>query len=387
MKKRNKNSENSKWLMASKVIDIIIYITIIGILIFWQIYPSLFKNLNIETIWISVLLLFGASWLHTIENISEVKKLFQKVDTTDIMQYNFLNNLLDEIVKKKHIIRELKIVDVSAEDFLHLFTQDKISVNNCTLLLRDFEFGFPDYNQKIVDQIQESIEKWEKLQQNGKIKNLNIIRYKTNQTNFFCIIDNEMILSGFLRDSPIRDDPNIMFVDITSRKGYNLIQQYAEEFDFLLNVASSSIQNNNGMGNVFAYLNVNNGFIKVMFMDPDKEEIKIREKIEHGDNIEEFQFPSIVKYNRERLLKNVNAIKTANNLSNDWNHVQLGKYNFQPSINCILTDDYVFVHYYGMRHCGMDVPNFVINKETDPSIYEYYSNYVEEYWKLGENYE
>ena len=346
MKKRNKNSENSKWLMASKVIDIIIYITIIGILIFWQIYPSLFKNLNIETIWISVLLLFGASWLHTIENISEVKKLFQKVDTTDIMQYNFLNNLLDEIVKKKHIIRELKIVDVSAEDFLHLFTQDKISVNNCTLLLRDFEFGFPDYNQKIVDQIQESIEKWEKLQQNGKIKNLNIIRYKTNQTNFFCIIDNEMILSGFLRDSPIRDDPNIMFVDITSRKGYNLIQQYAEEFDFLLNVASSSIQNNNGMGNVFAYLNVNNqeskdklkrelhntknvsvvglacteitnlsyeelqnilvnnnGFIKVMFMDPDKEEIKIREKIEHGDNIEEFQFPSIVKYNRERLLK------------------------------------------------------------------------------------
>ena len=122
-------------------------------------------------------------------------------------------------------------------------------------------------------------------------------------------------------------------------------------------------------------------------MDPDKEEIKIREKIEHGDNIEEFQFPSIVKYNRERLLKNVNAIKTANNLSNDWNHVQLGKYNFQPSINCILTDDYVFVHYYGMRHCGMDVPNFVINKETDPSIYEYYSNYVEEYWKLGENYE
>jgi len=59
--KKKKDLENSKWLVASKIIDIIIYITIIGILVFWQIYPSLFKNLNKETILISILVLFGAS--------------------------------------------------------------------------------------------------------------------------------------------------------------------------------------------------------------------------------------------------------------------------------------------------------------------------------------
>ena len=257
-----------------------------------------------------------------------------------------------------------------------------------------------------------------------------MIRYYVNQTNFFCIIDDEMILSGFLRGEPIREDPNVMLVDITSRKGYNLIQQYAKEFTFLRNSISNPPRSNCSTGSVFAYTNVNNqdsknklkhelgntknvsvvglacteitnlsyeelqnilikndGFIEIMFMDPDKEEIRIREKIEHGDEIKEFQFPSIVKYNRNRFKTIVNAIKIDNKLPDEWKHVKLGKYNFQPSINCILTDNYVFVHYYGMKHCGMDVPNFAISKETDPSVYEYYKNYVAEYWDRGESYE
>ena len=131
----------------------------------------------------------------------------------------------------------------------------------------------------------------------------------------------------------------------------------------------------------------NEGIIKVMFLDPDKEQIKIRERIEHGNDISEYQFPGIVRYNKDRLMRNVNAIKIANHLPDEWNHVQLGKYNFQPSINCILTDNYVFVHYYGIKHCGMDVPNFAISKEADPTIYEYYKNYIDEYWNVGEAYE
>ena len=162
-----KKEENTKWLVASKIIDIIIYIAIIGILIFWQIYPSLFEKFNENAILVSILILFGASWLHTIENISEVKKLFQKLDATDVMQYNFLNTLLDEITEKKHFIRELKIVDVSGEDFLHLFAQNKISVENCTLLLRDYIPDSADYDSKIVEQVENSIAKWNELQQNG----------------------------------------------------------------------------------------------------------------------------------------------------------------------------------------------------------------------------
>ncbi len=430
MKKRELKIDNSKWLIASKVIDVILYIAIILILIFWQIYPSLFPNLSVETILISILVLFGGSWLHTIENITQVKKLFLQLDTTDVMQYNFLNKLLDEVRKKKSIIRELKIVDISAEDFLHLFAENKITVNNCTLLLREFAPESFEYNQKLVDQIDDSIKKWKALEQTGKIKKLNIIRYFTNQSNFFCIIDDEMILSGFQRNEPVREDPNVMLVDITSRKGYQLIQQYVKEFEFILQSAAGRAKSHNGAGNVFAYTNVNkqeakdklkrelhntktvsvvglacteitnlsfdelqdilvknDGYIRIMFMDPDKDEIKIREKIEHGDHITDFQFPGVVKYNRTRFLTNISAIKVSNNLPDDWKHVQIGKYNFQPSINCILTDEYAFVHYYGMKHCGMDVPSFAISRATDPSIYEYYRNYIEEYWNRGESYD
>ena len=253
--KKKEKTDNSKWLVASKVIDIIIYIIIIGTLVFWNIYPDLFPNLSVEIILISILILFGTSWLHIIENITEVKKLFQKLDTTDVMQYGFLNTLLDEVKKRKHTIGELKIVDTSAEDFLHLFANEKIIVNDCTLLLRGFDENANDYDPRIIEQIDLSIRKWEALKQDGKIKKLTIIKYYSNQTSFFCIIDNEMILSGFLRGDPIRDDPNVMFVDITSRKGYNLIQQYIKEFDYLSNFTSCSKFNIGGT--VFAYTNVN----------------------------------------------------------------------------------------------------------------------------------
>lgn len=430
MKRKDKKNDNSKWLVASKVIDIFLYVAIILILIFWQIYPSVFKDLSVETIWISILILFGAFWFHTIANIAEVKNLFLRLDTTDVMQYNFLNKLLDHVSEKKPVIRQLKILDISAEDFLHLFVQDKISVHNCTLLLRDFDFESIDYNQKVLEQIEDSIKKWKILEQNGKIKKLNIIRYFTNQSNFFCIIDDEIILGGFNRNEPVREDPNVMLVDITSRKGYQLIQQYVKEFEFILQSAAERTKSQRCIGNAFAYANVtkqdakdrlkrelfntknvlvvglacteitslsfdelqnilvkNDGYIKIMFMDPDKEEIKVRERVEHGDHITDYQFPSIVKYNRNRLLTTVEAIKVANNFPDDWKHVQIGKYNFQPSINCILTDDYVFVHYYGMKHCGMDVPSFGISRENDPSIYAYYMNYIEEYWRRGEDYD
>lgn len=430
MKRRDKRIDRSKWLVASKIIDIILYLAIIAILIFWQLYPALFKNLSVETIWISILVLFGASWLHTIENIAEVKSLFLRLDTTDVMQYNFLNELLDHVSEKKPVIRQLKILDISAEDFLHLFAKDNVIVDSCTLLLRDFDPESSDYSQKVTDQIEDSIKKWKALEQNGKIKKLNVVKYFTNQSNFFCIVDDEIILGGFSRNEPIREDPNVMLVDITSRKGYQLIQQYVKEFEFILQSAAEQGKPRHGVGNVFAYTNItkqsakdqlkrelrntkqvfavglacteitslsfdelqnilvkNDGYIKIMFMDPDKEEIKARERIEHGDHITDYQFPSIVKYNRTRFLTTVSAIKAANNLPDDWNHIQIGKYNFQPSINCILTDEYVFVHYYGMKHCGMDVPSFAISRETDPSIYEYYRNYVEEYWNNGEDYD
>ena len=430
MKREDKKIDRSKWLVASKIIDIILYVAIIAILIFWQLFPSFFKDLSVETIWISILVLFGASWLHTIENITEVKNLFLRLDTTDVMQYNFLNKLLDHISEKKPVIRQLKILDISAEDFLHLFAKDNVLVDSCTLLLRDFDPESYDYSQKVTEQIEDSIKKWKALEQNGKIKKLNIVRYFNNQSNFFCIVDDEMILSGFSRNKPVREDPNVMLVDITSRKGYQLIQQYVKEFEFILQSAAEQAKPYRGVGNVFAYTNVtkqdakdrlkrelrstkqifavglacteitslsfdelqdilvkNDGYINIMFMDPDKEEIKVRERIEHGDHITDYQFPSIVKYNRSRLLATVSAIKVANNLPDDWNHVQIGKYNFQPSINCILTDEYVFVHYYGIRHCGMDVPSFAISRATDPSIYAYYRNYVEEYWNSGEAYD
>ena len=430
MKKKENKIDDTKWMSASKVIDIILYVVIIIVLVFWQIFPSLFPNLSVETILISILVLFGCSWLHTIESITKVKKLFLQLDTTDVMQYNYLNKLLDEVREKKTIIRQLKIVDVSAEDFLYLFSEDKITVNSCTLLLREFNPGSSEYDQRVVDRINDSIKKWETLQHNGKIKKLSIIRYFTNQSNFFCIIDDEMILSGFQRDEPVREDPNIMLVDITSRKGYRLIQQYLSEFDFILQSAAGRAQSYAGAGNVFAYTNINkedakeklkrelrttknlsvvglacteitnlsfdelqnilvknDGYIKIMFMDPDKDEIKIREKIEHGDSITEFEFPGVVKYNRNRLLKTIYSIKTYNELPDDWNHIQIGKYNFQPHINCILTDEYAFVHYYGMTHCGMDVPSFVISRTSDPAIYDYYRNYIEEYWNRGEPYD
>lgn len=313
---------------------------------------------------------------------------------------------------------------------MYLFARDKISVHNCTLLLRDFDSGSIDCNQKVLEQIEDSIKKWRTLEQTGKIKKLNIFRYFTNQSSFFCIIDDEIILSGFNRNEPVRENPNVMFVDITSRKGYQLIQQYVKEFEYILQATAERIKTQRGVGNVFAYTNVtkqdakdklkrellntknvfavglacteitnlsfdelqnilvkNDGYIKIMFMDPDKEEIKVRERIEHGDHITDYQFPSIVRYNRNRLLTTVRAIKDANSFPDNWKRVQIGKYNFQPTINCILTDEYVFVHYYGMKHCGMDVPSFVISRETDPSIYEYYKNYIEEYWRNGEIYE
>ncbi len=431
-KKKNNDKDNNregKWDKASKIIDGIIYVAVILVLCCWQFIPNLFPNLKIEYILVSILLLFGASYLHTIQSINNVKKQVSKIDLTDVMSYDYLHNIIKEITSNVRKVDKLKICDLTGKDFLQIFKDESIYVRECWLYIKDASQGG---KQTLADEINESVNAWKNLQVQGKIKTLHIENFGSNPTEFFCIFDDKFLISGFIKsDVKKTDDPNVLFVDITSQKGHKYIRQYSDKFDSLiaecgksvpLNKNSSVLLFNNrndeeqkallnaelrttksviaiGIANTETTANLPNGFykdffvnksgeMKLMFLNPDGEEIKKREDDETvGPSNGEYTFASVVRYNINKFLDGIKSVSGTPGVEPEPTlKYYLRIYDFYPKINCIVTDNYVFFHYYGLKHCGTSSPSFVIKKEGNEEIYNYYKNELLSFWDKAKDY-
>ena len=432
MKKKNNNNkednQEGKWSKASKIIDGIIYVAVILVIVFWQIFPNLFPNLKIEYILISILLLFGASYLHTILSINSVKQQVSKIDLTDVMSYDYLHNIIVNITDGISEVDKLKICDLTGKDFLQIFNDKNLKVQECWLYIKDIE---QVNNQAVADEINDSVNAWNNLQTQGKIKRLHIEKFSSNPTEFFCIFDDKFLISGFVRsDLKKTDDPNVLFVDITSRKGHKYIQQYSDKFDSLIAESYKSAppnKNNNiflfnnrndeeqkallnaelrvtksviaiGIANTEMTANLPNGFykdffvnksgdMKLMFLNPDGDAIKRREEDEEvGAANGEYTFASVVRYNINKFLDGIKSVAVAPEAEITPLNYALKIYDFYPKINCIITDNYVFFHYYGFKHCGTSSPSFVVKKEGNEESYAYYKHELLSYWEKAQDY-
>jgi len=127
------------------------------------------------------------------------------------------------------------------------------------------------------------------------------------------------------------------------------------------------------------------GKMRLMFASPDGEQVKIREEMVRGNLVEqEREWPGVIKYNLNILLDNAKKIKNKHSLLDSDMRCEIGIYDFFPVINCVITDNYVFMHHYGSNARGVNMPVYVINKnenEINKDIYIFYKAMLNDYWK------
>lgn len=403
-----------------KIIDIIILIITIIFLVAWQFITSIFPDLKLEYIMAALVTLLGGLYLHIIDNFKKLNKKISLIDTFSIIKYDNLQSLLKTIEQKYPAINHLRIFDLTSKDFLSLFATNTVYVKECTLILKNYHANDPQKDEIILNEIAESIVKWEKLVELGNIKRLNIIHYYNIPTDYFCLIDEKVLITGFVNDKSVIENDISLFVDIGTNQGSDMVKQYLRRFENTQNSFMNTTHKQYIAGNILAFANrtveqkirifknelsatktiyaigiANNeltsdlsttfyigffnrsGKIKLMFANPNGENIALRETHEYR---EKGTLSFFIKHNLEDFIGYIKSI------DKEKQNYEIRLYEFYPRMNCIITDNYVFVHYYGNNTRGLDVPTYVIPKENNESIYQSYLAEFEALWELGNQY-
>jgi len=118
------------------------------------------------------------------------------------------------------------------------------------------------------------------------------------------------------------------------------------------------------------------GKLKMIYLDPNGVQVGLRETLVCGrDNGE---FADSVRYNLRIVFENINKLE---NRINSAIRAEVKVNDFAPSISCIITDNYVFVHHYGSSVRGMNMPICVITKgknEINDRVYSFYVSMLTE---------
>jgi hypothetical protein len=100
------------------------------------------------------------------------------------------------------------------------------------------------------------------------------------------------------------------------------------------------------------------GVLKMILIDPTGLQVKLREKMVCGKSTGEFA--DSVKYNIRILYEKINKLKE--NGRSEGIRANIKTNDFPPVINCIITDECIFLHHYGSTTRGIDMPIYVIRK-------------------------
>jgi len=128
------------------------------------------------------------------------------------------------------------------------------------------------------------------------------------------------------------------------------------------------------------FLADHDGRLRVIFLDPNGVQIGLREKMVCGQT--KGEFADSVKYNIRILFEKIDRLKDSE--KNDEIRAAIKINDFIPSVNCIVTDKYVFLHHYGSPTRGIDMPVFVIHKgrnKTNNQAYDFYRSMLNSLWK------
>ena len=414
------------------VIEILIYAIIIFALVFLPFLQEVFPELKLTHIMLALVTLVAGSYLNLFQQFNAIKKKLSFLGLERIFHYDTFSKAMTFIESQINTVENLRIYDIATRSIYPAISSGTIKIKKCTLILQDFYPNDPDINSDLISEVNIVISKWKALAEKGIIENLEIYRFFDNPTDYLCIFDNKYAITGqYIFESTgangnSEQDFEIksltpMLVTNETKQGSDMIEQYTERFDRLIEMSKFQSSKPTFYGNVLAFAKrtkeqkkrifndeiarthsisaigiANNeltsdlsyefyknffdersGVLRIMFSKPQCEQLAIREKDE-GRASGSLSF--FILHNIEDLNS---FIDQCGQCSCDY---QIKVYDSYPKINCIITDNFVFVHYYGQVARGLDVPTFVISREEDNDIYNYYKSEFDIIWDSGENY-
>lgn len=168
--------------------------------------------------------------------VDSISKLHEKIEESPysrhlIANYSFGDAFSFVFSKKTHI--DHLIIYAISTTIIHPLVNaaNGITINKCTLLLKehsgDEREKFSDFEAEICN----LIIRWKNMKKVGKIKNLTIIRYTHQPTEYNCIFDNDYVITGLYsarEDAPgVRAHSPLVFSSDTY-EGRSAITKYAE---------------------------------------------------------------------------------------------------------------------------------------------------------------
>lgn len=406
----------------SLIIEILSYIIIIGLLLALPYLNDVFPNLKVEHILIALVTVVAGSYLNLNQQFRTLKKKLSFLGLERIFYYDSFGKAINFVENQIHVVNNLRIYDISTRNIYPAISSGTLHIKKCTLILRDFYLNDPNRDDSLITEIDLNIKKWMALKDEKKVDELYIYRFYDNPTDYMCLFDDKFLISG----QYISEPDNIksltpMLVTSETKPGSDMIVQFLGRFENLIEMSKFHSSKPAFYGNILGFakrtvskkveifleeikqsdfiaaigianneltadLSVDfyrdffvnrNGKLKIMFAKPQCEQIISREKHENRAN---GSLSFFILHNIEDLNS---YISQCGNISCDY---QIRVYDFYPKTNCIITNNYVFVHYYGQASRGLDVPTFVISKEENPDIYDYYMSEFESLWALGVDY-
>lgn len=137
----------------------------------------------------------------------------------------------------------------------------------------------------------------------------------------------------------------------------------------------------------------NGGTLRALFIDPDGQEVHIRQELEVQFQAQRVNRPPDGEFaNRTRAaIERLRPYHVANLAAHQYQAGRTGKlavrvYDRQPSLSLLLVDDkWALFHYYGLSAMGYQTPHFEIDAraQEDPQpILQYYAAEFETLWEM-----
>jgi hypothetical protein len=197
-----------------------------------------FPDLKIEHLLSILIGLIVGSFLNLSVKIRSIGKKLGQINSNEIVHRYDLNEAIRKAFERNRRVNELRIFAISTGMIQPIIrSSNNVQIKKCIVLLREFDEREASQNIDFKNEIESIIKKWYVLKNEGKILELEILRYRFHPTEYNCIFDKETLICGLYAplqedDSKVRVLEPLLITNDTSQ-GKSIINDFHQRFEDL----------------------------------------------------------------------------------------------------------------------------------------------------------
>lgn len=223
-----------KGIKIGNIINITIYVILILLLIFWNIFFNFIK-ISSESLFAVAIGVFLVTEIGVINGLNKINSKLSGFENNEILSSDDLNMALISAIKSKHVIRHMRIFALSTnviQPIVRSSLNGKTTIRKCSILIRNL--NDEEYNKSFGNEVISIISRWQNMK--GKfVGKFEIAFFNTLSSDFNIIIDDDIaIIGNYIFTSNDKSHVTIdrvISVRNSRESGKEIIHSYIERFD------------------------------------------------------------------------------------------------------------------------------------------------------------